>query len=178
MGEASVSVGSGFLSNGDDYLGDGLTLGASASIPIGRRVSIRIEGHRSFGPPLDERTCAAYTTPCVGAGRGGIRDLTIWTGGLVYYFSSSGVQPFVLGGWDVLHFTAFSDVTYLGSVPIRITDIERTDTTMGVVIGAGVRVPAGPRLFVTPEIGIYDGTVLAGVNLTQVRTSVAIGYRW
>jgi hypothetical protein len=35
----------------------------------------------------------------------------------------------------------------------------------------------GPRLFVTPEIGIYDGTVLAGINLTQVRTSVAIGYR-
>jgi hypothetical protein len=39
-------------------------------------------------------------------------------------------------------------------------------------------VPIGQRLIITPEFRIYDGTMLAGANLGQMRTSVAIGYGW
>jgi hypothetical protein len=88
------------------------------------------------------------------------------------------VQPFLLAGLDVLHFTFLSDVTFFGGEQVRITEFENTHTTMGIAVGGGVRIPIGTRFAVTPEVTIYDGTILAGANLTQMRTSVSFGYGW
>lgn len=176
--DVAVSLGPAYLSHGDDVLGWGSTLGASITIPVVERFAIRLDAHRSFGPDLQERSCASFTGPCTGIGHYGARNLTIWSASGVYYFAPSGVQPFLVGGLDVLHFTFFSDVTFVGGEQVRITEFTQKHTTMGVAVGGGVRVPIGSRFAVTPEVTIYDGTILAGANLTQVRTAVSFGYRW
>lgn len=177
--EISFSVGHGKLSHGDDGLGSGLTLGGALTIPLMPRFALRIDGHRSDGPDLNERSCVSFpTSPCTGIGRSGVRGLTIWSASGVYYFSPAGVQPYVSGGLDVLHFTFFSDVTTFREGQVTITDFEHQDTTMGVTFGGGVRIPIGRRIAVTPEIKVYDGTMLAGANLAQLRTSIGVGYRW
>jgi hypothetical protein len=176
--DIAVSLGPAYLSHGDDSLGWGSTIGASITIPVVDRFAVRLDAHRSFGPELEERSCASVTVPCTGIGHYGARDLTIWSASGVYYFAPSGVQPFLLGGVDVLHFTFLSDVTYGGGEQVRISEFTQKHTTMGIAVGGGVRIPIGSRFAVTPELTIYDGTILAGANLTQVRTAVSFGYRW
>jgi hypothetical protein len=176
--EVAVTVGPAYLSHGDSPLGWGSTVGVSAAFPIWRRLAVRVDAHRSFGPELNEHSCASYDRPCTGIGRSGARDLTIWSGSAMYYFQPSGVQAFVRGGVDVLHFAFLSTVTFVGGPQVRITEEENKYTTMGILLGGGVRIPIGSRFVVRPEVTIYDGTILAGTNLTQVRTSVAFGYRW
>jgi hypothetical protein len=178
--EVAVSVGPAYLSHGDDPLGWGSTVGASITIPIVQRLAVRLDAQRAFGPKLEERTCASVSVsrPCTGSGHYGARDLTIWSATSVYHFRPSGVQPFVLGGLDVLHFTFLSDITFLAGDQVRITEAETRHTTMGIAVGGGVRVPVGNRFAITPELTLYDGTILAGANLTQVRTSLSFGYRW
>ena len=62
--------------------------------------------------------------------------------------------------------------------PRIATDYEQQDTTLGVTFGGGVRIPVWRRINLTPEIKIYDGTMLSGANLAQLHTSIAAGYRW
>jgi opacity protein-like surface antigen len=177
--EASFSIGSGRLSHGDDPLGSGLTLGGALTIPVMRRFAVRIDGHRSLGPNLNERSCASFpTSPCTGVGRYGVRGLTIWSATGVYYFSPGRAQPYVTGGLDVLDFTFVSDVTTFRGGQVTITDFEQQNTTMGITLGGGVRVAVGRRLSVTPEVRIYDGTILSGANLAQLRASIGVGYRF
>ena len=177
--EVSLAVGLGRLSHGDDALGTGLTFGGALTMPVMKRLAVRVDAHRSYGPDLKERSCVSFpSSNCTGVGRYGVRGLTIWSGSGVYYFSPSGVQPYIVGGLDVLHFTFFSDVTYFGGGQVRITDFEGHDTTMGIALGGGVRVAVGRRFAVLPEVMIYDGTMLSGANLAQLRTSVAVGYRF
>jgi len=176
--EVALSVGLGNLSHGDDRLGWGGTLGGSVTIPIAARFAISVDAQRSVGPEPREQLCGIVNVVCAGVGHFGVRSLTIWSGNGIYYFSSAGVRPYVVGGLNVLHFTFISDVTTVRGAQATITEFEREDTTMGVAVGGGVRVPLGQRLSVSPEVRIHDGTMLAGANLTQVRTSVSVGYRW
>lgn len=176
--EVALSVGAARLWHGDDVLGSGTTLGGEFKVHVLPRLAVRIEGHESFGPDLQEWSCARETLPCSGIAHTGVRDLIIWSGNALYYFGSGTVRAFAVGGLDVLHFTVTSSVTTVRNGRVTITEIERTDTTMGVTFGGGVRVPVGGRISITPEVKIYDGTLLAGANLSQLRTSLAVGYRW
>src|SRR5688572_8941130 len=66
--EVAVSVGIGGLWNGGSSLGSGSTLGAAAILPVWRRLAIRVDAHRSFGPEPEERTCASFPSlPCSGS---------------------------------------------------------------------------------------------------------------
>lgn len=176
--EVALSVGPGNLSHGDDRLGWGGTLGGSVTIPITARFAISVDAHRSYGPEPGEQPCGIVNVVCTGVGHHGVRRLTIWSGNGIYYFSSAGVRPYVVGGLNVLHFTFISGVTTVRGAQATITELERDDITMGIAVGGGVRIPLGPRLSVAPEVRIHDGTMLAGANLTQLRTSVSVGYRW
>ena len=176
--EVALSIGRGNLSHGDDRLGWGGTLGGSVTIPIAARFAISVDGHRSYGPEPREQLCGIVNVVCTGVGRHGLRNLTIWSGNGIYYFSSAGVRPYVVGGLNVLHFTFISDVTTVRGAQATISEFEREDITMGIAVGGGVRVPLGQRLSVSPEVRIHDGTMLAGANLTQLRTSVSVGYHW
>lgn len=177
--EVALSVGPARLWHGDDGLGSGMTLGGAVTIPVWSRLAIKVDAHRTFGPEPGERSCSSFPTiPCSGVGHYGVRDLVIWSGNGVYYFPGQRVQPYISGGLDVLHFEFLSDVTFTGGGQARITESEQDHTTMGISLGAGLRVPVGSRITITPEVKMYDGTILAGANLTQFRTSVAVGYRW
>jgi hypothetical protein len=58
------------------------------------------------------------------------------------------------------------------------SETETHDTGSGVTAGAGLSIRAGDRMVITPQLRIYDGSVLGRANLTVMRTSVAVGYRW
>jgi hypothetical protein len=176
--DVSLSVGTGPLSHGDHNLGRADSIGGSMTWPIFRNLAARIDVFRNLGPEPREQACGVVNVSCTGVGHNGVRNMTVAAGGAVYYFGSETVRPFVAGGLDLFHFTSVSSVTTIRGGQATITEFAESDTTMGITVGAGLRISAGARLVITPEIRIYDGTMLAGTNLGQVRTSVAIGYRW
>ena len=124
--EVALSVGLGNLSHGDDRLGWGGTLGGSVTIPIAARFAISVDAHRSYGPEPREQLCGIVNVVCTGVGHHGVRNLTIWSGNGIYYFSSAGVRPYVVGGLNVLHFTFISDVTTVRGAQATITESSGT----------------------------------------------------
>lgn len=175
--DVSLSLGVGPLNHGDHGLGHGGSIGGSLTVPVLGPLAVRFDAYRNLGPEPREQPCAV-NIPCVGAARNGVQNMNVVAGSAIYYFGSGRVRPFVTGGLDVFHFKSIASVTTIGNNQATMSEFESADTTMGITVGAGVRVPVGERVVVTPEFRIYDGTMLAGANLGQVRTSVAVGYRW
>jgi len=177
-GDVSVSLGVGTLNHGDHGLGHGGSVGGSLTVPVFKNLAARFDAYHNLGPEPREQACGLSNVTCVGVARNGVQSMNVVAGSAIYYFGSDRIRPFVSGGLDVFHFKFIASVATIRDNQATMSELESTDTTMGVTLGAGVRVPIGERLVVTPEFRIYDGTMLAGANLGQMRTSVAIGYRW
>jgi hypothetical protein len=176
MRDVSVTLGTGPVSHGDRSLGRAGSIGGSLTVPIVGHLGARFEGYGNFGPDPRQQPCGLVGVTCTGIGRNGVQNMIVAAGSALYYFGSQSVHPFVIGGFDVFNFNFLSSVTYASQAVI--TEIARHHTTMGFTAGGGVWVPVGERLVITPEIRLYDGSMLAGANLGQLRVSVAVGYRW
>jgi opacity protein-like surface antigen len=94
--------------------------------------------------------------------------VTAARGRLLKYFGSGRIQPYAGGGIGVTR------VESARTEPPGFGGVFRSDKTSGTFSGfAGVRIPAGSRLFVRPEFEISRGG-----EHTRLGGNVAVGVAW
>jgi opacity protein-like surface antigen len=160
----------------------GTTFGPGAALEwrVLRNLGLGLEVNRATG--LENRVVGCGGPPgtvCVGTAREGVLSTTLMSVTAAWYFEGSPyLQPYVVGGLDVMWSRTLSSITFARDDVRTISEFEQSDRGMGVTAGAGVRIPVGLGVFVRPEWRVYDGSLLGRANLSAMRTSVAVGYRW
>jgi hypothetical protein len=145
------------------------------------KLGLNIEMNRVAGLEPRIVNCRAFFpgVSCSGTGREGVLNVALMSVTAAWYFGDTGsVQAYVLGGMDIMWSRTVSSVVFGGGDVRPISELEQRDRGTGITGGVGVRVPIGSHLVVKPEWRIYDGTLMSRANLSAMRTSVAIGYRW
>jgi opacity protein-like surface antigen len=97
---------------------------------------------------------------------------------VLYFFSDARSQPYITGGLGALWTKGVGSITFGGSDPWRITELEFSDRGLAWHVGAGVRIAVTRSVSVRPEFRLYDSTIQSRVNLNLFRGSVAVGYGW
>jgi opacity protein-like surface antigen len=164
----------------DQSFGTAISPGASFEWRILRNLGLGVEVNRVTG--LEPRLVNCGGPPgvtCVGVAREGVLSTTLMsTTGAWYFGVHPYVQPYVIGGVDIMWSRAVSSITFAREPVWTIDEFEQRDRGMGITAGAGLRFALGPHMVVRPEWRIYDGSLLGRANLSATRTSVAVGYRW
>lgn len=146
----------------DQSFGTAINPGVSVEWRVLRKLGLGFEVNRVTG--LEPRVVNCASLPgvtCIGIGREGVLAKTLMSPTAAWYFEGNPcVQPYVIGGVDVMSSRTVSSTTF-GSQSVRtIVETENRDRGMGITAGAGVRVPIGSRLVLRPEWRIYDGSLL------------------
>jgi opacity protein-like surface antigen len=174
--EALCRFGWGGFWHGDDSLGNGLELGGAVGIrPF--QGKLRGLGFEAQISQLQHDTQHSPTHSTNG------RVLT-FTGNVLYHFSDSTVQPYVVGGVGILK----ADYTRKGySEWYELPEWEyheeywtdRIDASkMAINLGVGLKAALTPNLSIRPELQILDTTPGSGYNWRSVRLSIGVGYHW
>jgi hypothetical protein len=142
------------------------------------RLGLGVEVNRTAGLTPRVVDCGSYPgQACSGRARSGVEGVTLFSATAAWYFGSTSVRPYVIGGIDVMWSRGYSSVTF-ATPPIRIEEWASDDRGFGITAGFGVRIPVGTHVVIRPEWRIYDGSLMGRANLAAMRTSVAIGYRY
>ncbi len=91
----------------------------------------------------------------------------------LFLFSTSRVQPYVMGGMVFLR-TETADYLVAPSTAASRT----SETGVGPLVGAGVKIFIARGWYLQPSV--YAGTTvwLSRINLSTSRACTAAGYRW
>jgi opacity protein-like surface antigen len=179
--EFRASLGASRVSRFEDRsFGTALSPGAGIELRIRPNFGIAADVHQVSGLTPEVARCGAPPgVTCVGTARDGITSATVASVTAAYYFGRDpAVQPFVIGGFGVVRSRGVSSLTMAGPTSWTQSETETHDTGSGVTAGAGLSIRTGDRMVIRPEWRIYDGSVMGRENLTVMRTSVAVGYRW
>ena len=162
-GEVFGSLGGGKAFDDEGGLGGGLDVGGGAGFRITPRFAIegqvnRIHHRRDFSSGVRFEGIALFTTAS-----------------LVYHFSESKAQPYVLAGLGVVNFENRSRFPEDGPLP------ERKSTGFATNFGGGAKLFLNRRVSLRPEFRLFFGdTAGSGVEprYCVLRGSVAISYHW
>jgi len=169
-GEVQGQVGWGRLYHGDSLIGSGTEWGGSFGFkPFSgklRRLGFELQANR-----LD----LAYERGSnINNGQ-----TTALVGNVLYHFSDSPIQPYVVGGLGVLH----ADYTemikggaVLGSNEDYVSKVDANEMLLN--IGAGVKARLVRGLAIRPEVRFYNTTMGSGYNFGSIRLAVGLGYYW
>lgn len=173
----NVAVGRVFRLE-DRSFGNKPAAGGSAGLRIGSRLGVEFEMNQVLKPALEPAVCGVVEPPCVGSAREGLRSARVASANVLYYFGGPGPRLYLIGGAGALwsrETTALVRVTPAGAV---MEELQYAETGFAWSVGAGLRIPAGSRLFLRPEIRLYDSTALSRSNLGLLRLSLGLGYHW
>jgi hypothetical protein len=162
----------------DQSFGTGTGPGIDFGWRVSRSVTIGAEVNRVSGLSPDVVTCAGLVAAsCSGRAREGVLTATILSVTAAWRLGAPGsVQPYILGGLDVLWSRNVSSVTFAGPDAATIVEQEASDRGVGPTVGVGVRIPVGARVVLRPEWRLYDGSLLGAANLAAMRTSFIVAY--
>ena len=106
-------------------------------------------------------------------------DVVILSGSAVYHFSSSKVQPYVLGGLGVLRGQR-TVVVLIGSGPDFFEEerYQENWNKVGIEFGGGIKVALTPNLSLRPEFRLLDTTAGEGPNLGVPQLILGVSYHW
>jgi opacity protein-like surface antigen len=174
--EVFGSIGAGHLFRfNDQTFGDELNLGAGFGVR-GSRLGVEFEVNRLFGLTPGPAPCGIAS--CSGEGREGVMSATIASANLLYYLSSSRIQPYVSGGLGGLWSeSVHSTLTVVGNSG---TITEQTDRDAGLALnfGGGVRIGLHKSFSIRPEVRFYSSTAHSRENLSMIRTSIGAVFHW
>jgi hypothetical protein len=178
--ELSGNIGAGRVFRFDDQsFGTKIDVGGGAEFRIRPRLRVAVDVSRLSGLAPREVDCSSLIgVACTGSGLAGVQSTTVLSGALVYVFDAGAIQPYVLGGVNVLWSRSLSTATIVRDDVGTIVQHEDRDRGFGPTAGFGVRVPLGPRVVVRPDVRLSSGSVMGRENLNVLRTSVAIGFAW
>jgi hypothetical protein len=171
--EVFVNFGVGRVFRFEDRsFGTGLDLGGGFAV---RRARLGVE----FGVNRLSGF-AQLVSPCAFPGCQGssLSSATLASANVLYYLAGTRVQPYVTGGTGGFWSRAtHSVVTFGGNVP-TLTIVEDRDAGVSLNVGVGVRIAAGSRFSLRPEVRFYDTSIRSSQNLSVVRTSVNAAFGW
>ncbi len=165
-GEVFGSIGWGGFWHGDDSLGSGIELGGGVgSRPfqgklrgLGFEVQVKQLHH-------DIQHSATHSTNG--------KALTL-IGNVLYHFSDSTVQPYVLGGIGVLKADYVPSWEYHeGYWRLRVNA-----SKMAINLGVGLKAAIRNNFSIRPELTLIDTTPGSGYNWASLRLSIGVGYHW
>jgi opacity protein-like surface antigen len=162
----------------DQTFGDRPNAGAGFGLHHRSGLGAELEINRTFGLMARTAPCAISGVSCVGTGRDGVLSSTILTGNAVYRFGSHRVQPYVTGGLGGLWSRTVASVTLVQGTQAAVTEREDRDGALALSFGAGFRMPITRAVALRSEVRFYDGSARSRANLSIIRTSIGLGYRW
>jgi hypothetical protein len=94
---------------------------------------------------------------------------------VAYHFQAPhrAVQPYVLGGMGILR-TNYTTSTYVNSGSAT----ESAVVGWGLNVGTGLRVFLTPAVSLRPEVTYINALWSSRENLSETRVSIAAGYHW
>lgn len=176
QGELFGSIGWGRFYHGDDLLGSGLEFGGGIGFRPFRGV-LRGLGFEVHVKQLQHEIQQSPNHSTDG------KALTL-LGQVLYHFSDSTVQPYVIGGIGLLK-ANYTQTGYSEWYDLPGWDYHEehwTETVdaskMAITFGAGIKAAVNPKLSLRPEISLIDTTPGSGYNWGSFRVSLGVGYHW
>lgn len=162
-GEVFGSIGGGKAYDDEGSLGKGLDIGGGAGFRLTPRLGLeghvnRIEYKRDFSSGVRFEGTAVFTTA-----------------NLLYHFSTSRAQPYVVGGVGFVHLENRSRFPEDDFLP------KRTANGFATNFGGGVKIFLSKNFSLRPEVRVFIGdTEGSGVEqpFSVGRASVALSYHW
>jgi hypothetical protein len=93
-------------------------------------------------------------------------------------FPHGRVEPYLVVSAGGLWTTAVNSLTVVRDGVGAMSEFESRNAGLAIGGGAGVDIALTRRLSLRPEFRIYDSSAMSRMNLTVVRSSVAVGWRW
>lgn len=162
-GEVFGSIGGGKAYDDEGSIGKGLDIGGGVAFRLTPKFAIeaevnRMEYERNFSSGVRFAGNAVFTTA-----------------NLLYHFSTSKAQPYVIGGVGFVHHENRSRFPEDGILP------KRTTNGFAQNFGAGVKLFVNEKFSIRPEVRVFLGdTAGSGVEppFSVGRASVAFTYHW
>jgi opacity protein-like surface antigen len=181
--EVSVAAGNGHVFRyRDETYGDELNISGAFIMRHRRGLGFEIETNRTIGLAARQAPCGVFVNgapvACTGSAREGVLSASSVSFNVHYMFGGRRVQPYLLGGLGVLRTRAVSSLTTVRDGAATQTEDETTATGLGPDVGAGLRVPIGRHVSITPEIRWLEAASLSRHNLAVTRASVRAAYSW
>jgi len=171
--EVFVNFGVGRVFRFDDRsFGTGLDLGGGFAVR-GSRLGLECGVNRLSG-------FIQLLSPCTFPGCQGssLSSATLASANVLYYLGGTRVRPYVTGGAGGFWSRATSNVvTVVGNVP-TLTIVRDRDAGVSLNVGGGLRIAAGSRFSLRPDVRFYDTSIRSRQNLSVVRTSVSAAFGW
>jgi len=184
--EVFASAGVGHVFRFEDRgFGTRSNAGAGVEVTIWRGLRAGAEVNRTFGlSPRPVKCGGIYPAPgqpaypCTGSAREGVGAATAASFTAAYFFGEHRVQPYVLGGISVLRVREFTATSILRGDHIELQENSSNGTGAGIALGTGLRISVTRRFTIRPEFRFSDGTAMSGINMSQTRLAVGLGYTW
>ena len=177
-GDLFVSLASAHIFRVEDRtLGDRPAIGGGVRVPLTRRLGVEFDFNRPVGLHAEAARCG-LAGGCIGTAREGLLDATLVTANVYLRFPHGRFEPYLVGGAGGLWTTAVNSLTVVRDGVGVMSEFESRDAGLAIGGGAGVDFALTRRLSVRPEFRIYDSSAMSRMNLTVVRSSVAVGWRW
>jgi opacity protein-like surface antigen len=162
-GEVFGSLGGGKVYDDEGSLGKGFDIGGGVGFRLTPKVGIegqvnRIDYERNFASGVRFAGTAVFTTA-----------------NLLYHFSTSKVQPYVVGGVGFMHHENRSRFPENEVLP------KRTANSFATSFGGGVKIFLNQKFSVRPEVRVFLGdTAGSGVEppFSLGRASLGFTYHW
>ena len=161
----------------DQSFGTELNVGGGLGIEW-KRLGLDAEVHRTLGLTPRGAPCGLVNVPCVGSAREGFLEATMLSGNISYFFSGTGVRPYVTGSVGVLWTESVNSLTIVSSTAAHMSEFHERDTGLALGVGFGVDVPLTPTLSLRPEFRTYSSVIMSRVNLGLHRGAIGVRYRW
>jgi opacity protein-like surface antigen len=164
-GEVFGSIGGGKVYDDEGKIGSGVDFGGGVGYRITPKFGIEgqvnaINFKREFFSGVRFEGTAVFTTVNV-----------------LYHFSKSKVQPYVLAGYGVSHHRNRSQFPGEPNLP------QQTATGLAQNYGAGVKIYLSKTISLRPEVGVFIGSnegIGTGIEppISVGRASIAFTYHW
>jgi len=179
--EVFTSIAWGHLFRVEDQsFGHHPNIGASLNLRPWPRFGIEFELNKTLGSPQpvpcpSPGTVAVY---CVGRGGDQVLAAAIASANVSYFFSTSGIQPYLSGSIGVLESEEAFIQGHITEAGIVLTEQDRVNRGLAENVGAGVLIPITRAVSLRPELRVYFSTLQSRSNLTYYRGSIGVGYQW
>lgn len=173
-GEVFGSVGWGRLFGNQGSVGTNVNLGGGIGIRPFRKLGFEFEVNRMNQRALGQQRFNLETIVLHSEG-----TATYFTGNLVYHFSTSRVQPYLLVGAGGVHYDGRIRVRPLNLGPELV--VEEADTGFAFNFGGGAKIFLHRKLSLRPEFRFFaagPGVTVVNTRLSKIRLSVGLAYHW
>ncbi len=181
--EVSAGVGLGHVFRFDDRtFGNRPNVSAGVRLTHRTRLGVDVELNRTLGLSPSPAPCAIVINNvpavCVGSAHDGVTSATIASVGVRYQFTAGKVRPYVTAGVGMLRSTSVWSTARVSGDRVILTEDAMSETGFGPDLGAGLRIPLGSHMSISPEVRWLEASWRSPLNLAVTRATVKWAYSW